>query len=247
MSEGVDRAMRVLELLAREPAQLGGVATHLGVHKSTALRLLQTLEAGGFARRANGGWTVGLRLIDLAQQALDSLDVRAVARPHLAALGRDCGHTIHLAQVVDDDLVYVDKIEARGQVRMYSRIGRTAPLHASGVGKVVLAYGPASRVSQLADGGTLPAYTPVTICDPAALRTELAAVAARGWAADDGEFEPLINCVAAPVRQADGAVTAAVSVTAPTVVATLADLRALLPRLLATTQQISRDLGWSGP
>ncbi|MFF0314156.1 IclR family transcriptional regulator [Micromonospora sp. NPDC005252] len=245
MSEGVDRAMRVLELLAREPAQLGGVAADLGVHKSTALRLLQTLESGGFARRTDGGWTVGLRLIDLAQQALDSLDVRAVARPHLAALGRDCGHTIHLAQLVDDDLVYVDKIEARGQVRMYSRIGRTAPLHASGVGKVVLAYRP--QLTRLVEGAALRAYTPATICDPAALRAELAAVAERGWAADDGEFEPLITCVAAPVRHADGSVSAAVSVTAPTVVATLADLRFLLPRLLATTQQISRDLGWSGP
>ncbi|MFG1649544.1 IclR family transcriptional regulator [Micromonospora sp. NPDC049275] len=245
MSEGVDRAMRVLELLAREPAQLGGVAADLGVHKSTALRLLQTLESGGFARRTDGGWTVGLRLIDLAQQALDSLDVRAVARPHLAALGRDCGHTIHLAQLVDDDLVYVDKIEARGQVRMYSRIGRTAPLHASGVGKAVLAYRP--QLTRLVEGGALPAYTPATICDPAALRAELATVAERGWAADDGEFEPLITCVAAPVRHADGSVSAAVSVTAPTVVATLADLRHVLPRLLATTQQISRDLGWSGP
>ncbi|MCO1594778.1 hypothetical protein M8C17_06315 [Micromonospora sp. RHAY321] len=56
-----------------------------------------------------------------------------------------------------------------------------------------------------------------------------------------------MSCVAAPVRHVDGAVTAAVSVTAPTVVATLADLRRLLPRLLSTTQRISRDLGWSGP
>ncbi|KAB1923289.1 IclR family transcriptional regulator [Micromonospora sp. ALFpr18c] len=247
MSQGVDRAMRVLELLAREPAQLGEVAADLGVHKSTALRLLQTLEAGGFARRRDGGWTVGLRLIGLAQQALDSLDVRTVARPHLAALGRDCGHTIHLAQLVDDDLVYVDKIEARGQVRMYSRIGRTAPLHASGVGKVVLAYSPEPRLTRLVDGGELRAYTPGTICDPAALRAELATVAEQGWAADDGEFEPLITCVAAPVRQADWSVTAAVSVTAPTVVATLADLRRLLPRLRATTRQISHDLGWSAP
>ncbi|MFF5180100.1 IclR family transcriptional regulator [Micromonospora sp. NPDC000316] len=245
MSEGVDRAMRVLELLAREPAQLGAVAADLGVHKSTALRLLQTLESGGFARRSDGGWAIGLRLIDLAQQALDSLDVRAVAHPHLAALGRECGHTVHLAQLVDDDLVYVDKIEARGQVRMYSRIGRTAPLHASGVGKVVLAYGPESRLTRLVEGAELRAYTPATICDPAALRAELATVAKQGWAADDGEFEALVTCVAAPVRQAGGSVTAAVSVTAPTVVATLADLRRLLPRLLATTQQISRDLGWS--
>ncbi|MET0418688.1 MAG: IclR family transcriptional regulator, partial [Actinoplanes sp.] len=200
MSDGVDRAMRVLEMLAKDTASLGDVAVDLGVHKSTALRLLQTLEAGGFARRRDGGWTVGLRLIGLAQQALDSLDVRAVARPHLAALGRDCGHTIHLAQLVDDDLVYVDKIEARGQVRMYSRIGRTAPMHASGVGKVVLAYCPEPRLTGLLGRAELRSYTPATICDPAALRAELTAVAQRGWAADDGEFEPLITCVAAPVR-----------------------------------------------
>ncbi|MFB9235815.1 IclR family transcriptional regulator [Plantactinospora siamensis] len=242
------RAMTVIELLAGGPRRLTEVADHLGVHKSTALRLLRTLQAGDFARRRpDGAWAVGLGLLGIAQLTLDSLDVRPVARDRLEWLGRRCGHTVHLGQLVDGEVVYVDKVEARSPVRMHSRIGRTAPAHATGIGKVILAYRPEPARSALLARHELRPFTPATISDPARLRADLAAVAERGWAEDDGEFEALVNCVAAPVRGADGTVRAAVSVTAPKVVATLADLRHVVPDLLTTADGISRDLGWSGP
>ena len=140
MSQTVRRAMSIIECISERPSSIGDVADLLGVHKSTALRLLQTLEPGFARRLEDGRWTVGVQLIAIAQRALDSIDVRAVAHPYLQRLSALAGQTVHLGQLIGDDVVYVDKVEGQGQVRMYSRIGRTASMHASGVAKAIVAF-----------------------------------------------------------------------------------------------------------
>jgi len=140
VSQTVERAISIVEHLARRPATLIEVTAELGVHKSTALRLLQTLEGAGFARRQTDGlYTVGVRLISIAYSALESLDLREVARPHLTPLNQKYGHTVHLASFVDGVVIYIDKYEGRSSIRMYSRVGKTVDFHSSGVGKVILA------------------------------------------------------------------------------------------------------------
>ncbi len=248
MSQTVERAVAIIEQISDRPASLGEVAERLGVHKSTALRLLHTLERAGFARRSDGGrYTVGTRLIGIATKALDSLDLRAIARPHLNRLNDACGHTIHLASMLDSnldtDIVYIDKYEGRTAVRMYSRIGKTASPHASGVGKTILAYRPDAALRDI----EYVRHTATTLASADALRADLAQIRENGYATDDGEFEDVINCVAAPVRSGDGQVRSAISISAPKVVTPLAELRLLVPDLLATAAAISRDYGWVDP
>jgi len=247
MSQTVERAVAIIEQISDQPASLAEVADRLGVHKSTALRLLQTLERAGFARRADGGrYTVGTRLIGIATKALDDLDLRDVARPHLARLNRACGHTIHLASLLDGEIVYIDKYEGRTSVRMYSRIGKTAAPHASGVGKAILSHLDPAELDKVLGSLTLTRHTDRTIADASQLRAELATVRERGYARDDGEFEAVINCVAAPVRASDGRIWSAISISAPKMVTPLPELELLVPDLLATARAISRDYGWSG-
>jgi DNA-binding IclR family transcriptional regulator len=247
VSQTVARAVAIIEQISERPASLAEVAERLGVHRSTALRLLQTLERAGFARRTDGGrYTVGTRLIGIATKALDSLDLRDVARPHLSRLNQACGHTIHLASLLDGDIVYIDKYEGSSSVRMYSRIGKTASPHASGVGKAILAWLGQTQLDTILGGLTFTRYTAHTLASEASLRAELAAIRERGWAADDGEFEDIINCVAAPIRSGDGQVRSAVSISAPKMVTPLAELELLVPDLLETARAISRDYGWSG-
>lgn len=244
MSQTVQRAIVIIETLAEDPRTLSEMAEVLGVHRSTALRLLQTLEGSGFARkRGDGRYTVGTRLISIAQQTLDGLDLRGLAHPHLRRLQATCGHTVHLAQLIGDEVIYVDKIDSSDGVRMYSRIGRPAPLHASGVGKTILAQLPPERTGQLLDGTELTAHTGATFTTRAALEDELAAIRKRGWAVDDGEFEDFTNCVSAPISDSTGQITAAVSVTSLRVIAPLATLRTLVPDLLATADAVSAELG----
>lgn len=247
MSQTVERAVAIIEQISERPTSLGEVADRLGVHRSTALRLLQTLERAGFARRGEGGrYTVGTRLIGIANKALDSLDLRDIARPHLNRLNQTCGHTIHLASLLDGEIVYIDKYEGRTSVRMYSRIGKTASNHASGVGKAILGHLDAAERDALIKNTAFTRYTATTITSEADLRTELATVRARGYAHDDGEFEDVINCVAAPIHASDGQVRSAISISAPKMLVPLAELEQLVPELLTTAATISRDYGWSG-
>ncbi|MER5490592.1 helix-turn-helix domain-containing protein, partial [Streptomyces sp. NPDC002490] len=124
MSQTVDRALSILPLLAEGPADLGKVADRLGVHKSTALRLLRTLHEHGLVyRQSDQRYRLGARLFALAQEAVENLDVREIAHPHLVALNEKVGHTVHLAVYEENEVLYIDKVESRYPVRMYSRIG----------------------------------------------------------------------------------------------------------------------------
>ncbi|UQS30894.1 IclR family transcriptional regulator [Streptomyces fradiae] len=234
MSQTVDRALSILPLLARGPADLGQVAARLGVHKSTALRLLRTLHEHGLVhRQQDQRYRLGARLFALAHEAAESLDVREVAHPHLVRLNEETGHTVHLAVREGDEVLYIDKVESRYPVRMYSRIGRPVAVTVAAVAKVVLADLPEPELHALTARLDYPRYTPRSTPDAAAFRAELAAVREQGWAADLGGHEESINCVAAPVRGPDGRVAAALSVSAPSVVVTAEELLALLPRVRA--------------
>lgn len=247
MSQTVERAISIIEQLARGPASLTDIANELGVHKSTALRLLQTLRNAGFARQQpDGRYTVGVRLIGIAHESLESLDLRDVARPHLTPLHQRCGHTLHLASYIDGDIVYIDKYESRSSVRMYSRIGKTANLHASGVGKVILAHLDPSLRDNLISRMTLTRYTANTITSEARLRAELDAIRERGYGFDEGEYEDFVVCIAAPIRSGDGTAYSAVSITAAKMLTPLDELKQLIPDLVNTVEAISRDYGWSG-
>ncbi|WP_149183890.1 IclR family transcriptional regulator [Streptomyces sp. TRM49041] len=242
MSQTVDRALSILPLLARGPADLGQVAERLGVHKSTALRLLRTLHEHGLVhRQRDQRYRLGARLFALAQEAAENLDVREIAHPHLVRLNERTGHTVHLAVREEDEVLYIDKVDSRYPVRMYSRIGRPVAVTVAAVAKVILADLPEAERHALTARLDYPRYTPRSTPNAAALRMELATVREQGWAADLGGHEESVNCVAAPVRGADGRVAAALSVSAPNVVVTAEELLALLPLVRRTAEAISHD------
>lgn len=247
MSQTVDRAFALLEQIAIEPQSIGMLAAHIGVHKSTALRLAQTLENAGFvARRQDGRYTLGSRVLTMAAQALESFDVRDIARPHLSRLNEISGHTVHLATLVDREVIYIDKYEGRSPIRMYSRLGKVASMSTSGVGKVILAFQAEPLLSDLIALVDFERHTPATIVTEQALREELSTIRELGYGVDRGEFEGLINCIAAPIRAADGSVSSAVSISVATMVVALDELLQLLPELTAATDAISAAYGWSG-
>ncbi|HZG03366.1 MAG TPA: IclR family transcriptional regulator [Streptomyces sp.] len=248
MSQTVDRALSILPLLARGPASLEQVARNLEVHKSTALRLLRTLHEHGLVyRQPDQRYRLGVRLFALAQEAVESLDVRAVAHPHLTELGAACGHTVHLAVRQEDEVVYIDKVESRYPVRMYSRIGRPVAITVAAVAKVLLADLPEPERRALAERLDYPRHTPRSTPGPAAFLEELARVREQGWATDLGGHEETINCVAAPVRGPDGRAVAAVSVSAPTVAAGPDELLRLLPLVRRTADAIGAEYSGKTP
>ncbi|WP_116247982.1 IclR family transcriptional regulator [Nocardiopsis sp. FIRDI 009] len=248
MSNSVERAMRILVELADGPTTISDLGRRLDVHRTTSLRLLRTLEEQRFVRRTEDGrYQLGPRMATLAAAALEGFDVRGLAARHLRELGAACGQTIHLGALEGDRVVYLDKVESRHAVRMYSHIGALAPLHATGIGKAILAHLPERERDTLLGDPPFARCTPNTRTDRAALDEELALTAGRGWALDDFEHEEFIHCVAAPVLDASGRVTAAISISAPSMVLDRPGLLALTADLTATARDISEELGWSQP
>jgi DNA-binding IclR family transcriptional regulator len=245
MAQTVERALEIIEFFAEKPRNLSEIARHLEVHKSTALRLLQTLEARGFTRRdSQGRYTVGFRMIAVSQLALENLDIHGVAHPRLMDLSKQLGHTLHLAQLVGNEVMYVDKVEGRGAVKMYSHVGGVAILHTSGVGKAIVANLEEPLRREVLATIDFKRYTKSTLTDLGDFERELKVTRERGWAEDDREFEEVINCVAVPIRDNRGLVRSAISLTALHALAPLEALREHVPLLISTASEISKESGW---
>ncbi|CAM5604717.1 GntT/GntP/DsdX family permease [Streptomyces canarius] len=196
MSQTVDRALSILPLLAEGPADLGQVADRLGVHKSTALRLLRTLHEHGLVyRQSDQRYRLGARLFALAQEAMENLDIREIAHPHLVRLNEQCGHTVHLAVYEENEVLYIDKVESRYPVRMYSRIGKPVAITVAAVAKLLLADLPEPERRALAQQLDYPLYTARSTPHAEAFLKELATVREQGWATDLGGHEESINCM----------------------------------------------------
>ncbi|MFD6292134.1 IclR family transcriptional regulator [Streptomyces sp. NPDC060205] len=248
MSQTVDRALSILPLLAEGPADLGQVADRLEVHKSTALRLLRTLHEHGLVyRQSDQRYRLGARLFALAQEAVENLDVREIAHPHLVRLNENIGHTVHLAVHEDGEVLYIDKVDSRYPVRMYSRIGKPVAITVAAVAKLLLADLPDAERRTFAEKLDYPMYTPRSTPSAPAFLRELDKVKEQGWATDLGGHEESINCVAAPIRGTDGRVVAAMSVSAPNVVVTADELLTLLPLVRRTAEAISAEYSGKNP
>jgi DNA-binding IclR family transcriptional regulator len=246
VSQSLDRGLSLLTELSHGHRTLDQLAETVDVHKSTVLRLLRTLESQRFVQRADSRhYRLGTALFDLANRALEDRDVRRAAEPALRRLNETTGHTVHLAGYEAGEVVYIDKYDGRHSVRMYSRIGRSAPLHCTAVAKVLLAELPADRLLGIADGMDYPKLTANTITGPAAYLAELATVREAGYAVDNAEHEDFMHCVAAPVRGPDGCVVAAVSISVPKMMLDLDGLLALVPELTRAATAASEACGWT--
>lgn len=245
MSQSLSRALEILRLLGERPASLDELADELGVHKTTVLRLLRPLTDARFTYHDEAHrYHLGSRLFDLAARAAEQRSIKQIAAPHLAAFNREFGRTTHLAAREGDAVVYIDKLESRDLIRMYSRIGMEANLNSSAVAKVLLADLPDTELRPRVGAIDFTLRTPNTIVSAERYLHEIATVRQQGWATDREENEPSINCLAAPVRDASGAVVAAVSVSVPDVVLPFDELLLLLEPLRATCAAISTDCGY---
>lgn len=242
--QSVVRALAVVETLAEHPEGLGvnELARRIDVSASTVSRLLGTLEAGGIVEReAAGPYRLGLRLVALADGVLARLDVRDLARPHLRALVAQTGETATLSVPGGREAVTVDFLAGGSSVVSLARLGRPSVLHATAVGKAMLAFGGAPGL----EGGdiALPAFTPRTIVDPSALAAEIEEIRRRGWSEALGEREADLNAIAAPVFGRARSLAAIIGLQAPASRLTAERRAEVLPALLGAAAELSRALG----
>jgi DNA-binding IclR family transcriptional regulator len=214
----VDRAAALLLALGECPAEAGvsELARRLGLHKSTASRLLATLERRGLVEQdeGTGKYRLGLAVIRLAERAERTLDLRTIALPELERLARATRETVTLGVVEGDACLTVAQVDGPNMVACPDWTGRTTPLHCVASGKVLLAAMAERDVLRIARPG-LPARTERTITGLEALLEELARIRRRGFATAFSEWIEGTNGVAVPVADARGRVIASIGVWGP--------------------------------
>ena len=216
----VQRAVTILGELADARTELGTneIARRTGINVSTISRILATLVSGGLVEHvtATGRYRLGLGVVRLASAVHERLDIRLLARPHLAELASVTRETATLSVPGEHEATTLDFVQSPLSVRSVAEVGRTSAAHATAVGKVFLAHGGTLPTSSLPTG-TLAAYTKRTIVDPAVLEVEVARARDRGWAEAVGEREEDLNAIAAPVLSPAGTLVAIIGVQGPAV------------------------------
>jgi DNA-binding IclR family transcriptional regulator len=246
--KSLQRVFRIVDLLRdRREIRLQEIADSLQLQKSTVHRLTAELCAEGYLHKSpeTKRYTLGMKFLYISSNIIDNMDIRALAKPGIRSLNELTQETVHLAMLVDRQVIYVDKEESPRAVRMYSQIGKVAPLYCTGVGKAVLAFQPPEMVGELLARLRFSRYTPNTIVDRQALARELAVIRKRGFALDNEEHEPNVGCIAAPLWDHSQKVIASISITA--VLHRHVRIEQLLEYkelLVDTCDEISRKLGF---
>lgn len=215
----VARTMQILELLAQSPDGLSvsGITESTGFQKADVSRILSTLQEGNYVTQdlANSRYTLSWRFIALALKYSDSLELEGVARPILNQLAADTGELVQLAVVQSEEILYVAKVEGVKPLRVASMLGRSAPLHATAVGKVWLANLPIDKAMSLVAKKGLAKVTDKTITDPDLFLVELRKVKELGYAISWEEINPTVVGIAVPVYGNEKAVKAVIVVAIP--------------------------------
>lgn len=239
----VGRAVALIDALAASPTALGvnELARHIEVNPSSASRLLATLEQGGLVGRdANGRFQLGLRLLALADRVLLRLDVRDLARPYLHDLVERTGETATCSIPTAGEAVTVDFVPGKGSVVSMARVGRPNPLHATAIGKIMLAFG---EGVELPDRARLTPFTEETITDPAELERVVERTREAGWADAVAERESELAALAVPITDAGGRLGAVIGLQGPLARMGEARRAELLPLLREAASGLSRELG----
>ncbi len=249
MMKSLSRGVRVLQCFTAATPQLRlkDVADRLGIPMGSAFRTLATLEALGFVRQdaTTKTYRLGLRALDLGHACLVGMVFPDVALPFLEELAGATGRSANMAVLDGDEIVFVARASITRLMSVNLSVGSRLPSHATAMGKVLLAHLDDETLAGLIGDRRLPRFTAATITDPSELRATIAVVRERGYAVTHGELEQRLSSFAAPVRDATGAVAAAINVAlfmAPD--EPVDDEAAAVPKLLQTAQVISSALGY---
>ncbi len=219
--EPVAAVLRVFGLLAalgeRKETGISELSVRLAMPKATIYRFLQTMKELGFVRQESESerYSLTLKLFELGTQAMQHLDLTELARHQMRILSDQIGEAVHLGVLVDHEVIYIDKVDAKYSLAMYSRIGRRAPVHATALGKALLAWERPERRDAIIAGMCFTRFRENSIATPTQFLEELVRTRERKYGLDYEEFEEHMICMAAPIFDHWNSVVAALSVSFP--------------------------------
>ena len=246
----LNKTLSILEILLQQGSAMNmtEISERLEIYPSTIHRILDTLKHWGYVEQdpKTQKYRLGLKLLELGMAKLQQMDLVKEATPYLKELVRKCNETVHLGVLEEGEVLYVAKEESSQTIRMISYVGKRAPLHCTALGKLLLAYLPEEERRKILEQKALPPLTENTITDKRELEKELAKVREQGFALDREENEKDVRCVAAPIRNYQGEVIAALSISSPIFRIDKNTQNDLKEAIVETSKKISKRLGYNG-
>ena len=245
----LDRALDILELLAVEKKGLGvtEIGHRTGLHKSTVHRLLSALgERGYIEKNADyGTYQLGMNVVEISSIHLNSIELKTEAAPYLRTLASESTQPVHLATLVGDEVIYIEKVETVNTIRMYSQIGKRVPIHCSAVGKALMTGLLDTEIKARLSNKGLENYTANTLTDAQEILAQVRKARNTGWTVDDEEHEAGIRCIAAPIYDYRGKVIAAVSTSGPLTIISHDKDEEISQYVQKAAKGISKRMGYS--
>jgi IclR family transcriptional regulator, pca regulon regulatory protein len=252
-SQSLERGLAILSSFTSGRRLLG--VTELGrelrLNRSTAHRYISTLALLGYLEQdpVSKKYRLGSRVLDLGFSAINSMELREVAAPHLQQLSDETGYTVNMAILDDLDIVYVERCRSsragQREIDLNLHVGARLPAYCTALGKVLLAWLPEEERSSRLGRTDLARLGPNTLTTVSELMAELERVRANGFAINDEELANGLRAIAAPVLTRDGTAAAAINLAVHRSMVTIKDLDALLSgRLRTTAATISSKLGY---
>ena len=217
--KSLDRAMEVFEFLSEAQGRaLSTLAADMGQSPATVYRILVTLEGRGLVEfdPVDQVWHVGARAFIIGARFLKRTSLVERARPFLRQLMEDTGETANLGIEQNGHVLFVSQVETHASIRAFFPPGTLSRLHASGIGKALMAQMGAAQLDRFLSDAPLERFTEFTLTDPDALKADLAATRTRGYAIDGEERNLGMRCIAAPVFDMNGEAVGGISVSGPT-------------------------------
>ena len=250
----IERTSLILDILGKSPQGLsiGELSQKTDFPKGTTHRLLTSLAYFDYVRKDSmtKNYHLGFKLVELGNRLLNQIDLRTEAHPYLIELAERTKETVHMVILDRNEALYVDKVvpsepaDGSSMVCMVAVMGARVPIHCSAVGKVMLAFLPEERLVAIVKDKGLPRRTENTITDIEELKKHLQQIREQGYAFDDEENEKGVRCVGAPIRDQNGKVNAAISISVPSIrIRTEMLLTTLKDQVTETAMKISQKLG----
>ncbi|NMB61582.1 MAG: IclR family transcriptional regulator [Chloroflexi bacterium] len=238
--QSLARGLRILEIMADCENGIGitELADQLGVDKSTASRLVQTLLKDGFVQKAKDdrSYTLGPMLVNLSRSVITRMPLRDTAKPYLKKLVEVSGECSHIAIYAQGKALYIDQMESSSTLRVNVEVGQLAPLHCTALGKILLAFGNYPLPVEL-EG-----HTEKTITDLQTLEKELETVRDKGYAIDDEEFDNDVRCISVPVFDFREKLVGAIGISGPSARLGMKEIETLAPQIIQIGKQLSDRL-----
>ncbi len=218
--QSLERALNVLDCLTEKPGMtLTEIAENLDQSPATIYRVLSTYENRAIVEMdpISQEWFIGIESFRLGSAYLRRSDVVERARPYMRELMEETGETANLGTEVQGYVMFLSQVETHENIRAFFPPGTKSPLHASGIGKALLAHSEPSKVENYLEQTNLESFTDNTLSNPARLRDELSKIRAQGYAFDNEEKSTGMRCIAAPIFNFYGEAIAGISISGPSI------------------------------